>query len=170
MAKLEMGKLMFRGSRFRFAAIAVTAALVILTGCGGGNSGSGGGIVDPPAPTGLIATAGNAQVSLSWTASSGATSYHVKRSTTTDSGYTQVGAPTTASYTDTGLTNGIQYFYVVSAVNSAGESANSAQVNATPAAPAANLPGPSAALFASPMYTCVNNYYVATNGSDSNPG
>jgi parallel beta-helix repeat protein len=145
--------------------------LFILIGCGGSSGPSGGGgAVVPATPVGLMATAGNAQVSLSWTASSGATSYHVKRSTTSGSGYMQVGAPTAASFTDTGVSNGTEYFYVVSAVNSAGESANSAQVNATPVAPSANLPGPSAALFASPMYTCVNNYYVATNGSDSNPG
>jgi hypothetical protein len=35
---------------------------------------------------------------------------------------------------------------------------------------AAQLPGPSAELFASPYYTCVHNYYVATTGSDSNNG
>jgi hypothetical protein len=31
-------------------------------------------------------------------------------------------------------------------------------------------PGPSAALFANPPYTCVTNYYVTTSGSDSNNG
>ncbi len=36
---------------------------------------------------------------------------------------------------DTGLTNGTAYFYVVSAVNSAGESGNSAEASGTPAAP-----------------------------------
>ena len=86
----------------------------------------------PTAPAGLQATAGNAQVSLAWTASSGATSYHVKRSTTSGGPYTQVAAPTSTSYTDTGLTNGTTYYYVVSALNSAGESANSSQVSATP--------------------------------------
>ncbi len=79
----------------------------------------------PPIPTGLIATAGNAQISLTWAISSGATSYHVKRSTTTGGPYTQVSAPTTNSFTDTSLTNGTKYFYVVSALNSSGESANS---------------------------------------------
>ena len=88
----------------------------------------------PSAPTGLQATPGNAQVSLSWTTSSGATSYHVKRSTTNGSGYAQVGAPTSASFVDTGLANGTTYYYVVSALNSAGESANSSQASATPAA------------------------------------
>jgi fibronectin type 3 domain-containing protein len=90
----------------------------------------------PAVPTGLWATAGNAQVSLSWNASSGATSYHVKRSTTSG-GETQISAPTSNSFSDTGLTNGTKYFYVVSAVNSGGESTNSSEVSATPVAPAA---------------------------------
>jgi fibronectin type 3 domain-containing protein len=93
----------------------------------------------PAAPTGLTATAGNAQVGLTWTASAGTTSYHVKRSTTSGSGYTQIANPTTASYTDTTVTNGTAYFYVVSALNGAGESANSAQATATPANVAADV-------------------------------
>jgi Glycoside hydrolase family 44/Fibronectin type III domain len=88
----------------------------------------------PPAPTGLQATAGNAQVGLSWTASTGATGYNVKRSTTSGSGYAAVSSPTATNYTDTNLTNGTTYYYVVSAVNSAGESANSSQASATPTA------------------------------------
>ena len=86
----------------------------------------------PPAPTNLVATAGNAQVALSWSASSGATSYNVQRSTTSGGPYTSIGSPTTTSYTDTGVTNGTTYYYVVAAVNSAGQSANSSQVSATP--------------------------------------
>lgn len=89
----------------------------------------------PPVPSGLTATSGNAQVSLSWSADSGATSYHVKRSTTSGGSYTQIAAPATNSYTDTGLTNGTTYYYVVGAVNSVGESANSVQASATPTAP-----------------------------------
>ncbi len=89
----------------------------------------------PAVPVAVVATAGNAQAVLTWTASSGATSYHVKRGTTSGGPYAQVGAPASASYTDSGLTNGTTYYYVVSAVDSAGESANSAQVSATPAAP-----------------------------------
>ena len=38
------------------------------------------------------------------------------------------------SYTDTGLSNGTPYYYVVSAVNACGESADSSQVSATPTA------------------------------------
>jgi hypothetical protein len=91
----------------------------------------------PAAPGNPAATAGNAQTSLSWSASSGATSYRVKRATASGGPYTQVAAPTTTSYTDTSLTNGTTYYYVVSAVNSTGEGSNSTQVSATPTAPVA---------------------------------
>jgi hypothetical protein len=95
----------------------------------------GTGTLPPSAPSGLAATAGNAQVSLNWNASSGATSYHVKRSTTSGGPYTSI-APnvTTTSHTDTSVANGTTYHYVVSAVNSAGESGNSTQASATPQA------------------------------------
>jgi fibronectin type 3 domain-containing protein len=87
----------------------------------------------PSAPTGLIAAPGNGTVALSWTASSGATSYIVQRSSTSGSGYANVsGTVATASFTDTGLTNGDTYYYVVAAANIGGTSANSAQVSATP--------------------------------------
>jgi hypothetical protein len=91
--------------------------------------------VPPTAPTNLTAMAGDTQVSLAWSASSGATSYHVKRSTTSGGPYTQIAAPTSSSYVDTSVTDGTTYYYVVSALNSAGESANSAQVSALPSAP-----------------------------------
>jgi len=86
----------------------------------------------PPVPTALHVTAGNSQISLSWNSSTTATSYHLKRSTTAGGPYTTVSSPTTTTFTDTGLTNGTSYFYVVSALNSAGESANSSEASATP--------------------------------------
>jgi fibronectin type 3 domain-containing protein len=101
---------------------------------GGGNGGSGGSNA-PSAPTGLTATAANAQVNLTWNASFGATAYYVKRSTTTGSPYTQIATPTTTSYADNSVTNGTKYYYVVSAYNSYGQSANSAEVSATPTPP-----------------------------------
>ena len=95
-----------------------------------------GGTATPSAPSGLTATAGNAQVSLAWSASSGATSYNVKRSTTSGGSYAAVATGITAtSYVNTGLTNGTTYYYVVSAVNASGESANSAQASAKPVGP-----------------------------------
>ncbi|MGH9748004.1 MAG: glycoside hydrolase family 44 protein [Candidatus Acidiferrales bacterium] len=132
-------------------ALLALLALVCLTSCAGltgsssgkgGDGGGGGTSTVPPVPASLEATAGNAQVSLTWNASTGATSYHVRRSTTSVGPYAQVSAPMFASFTDTGLANGTKYFYVVSALNSAGESANSAQASATPAEPTAIPPAP----------------------------
>jgi fibronectin type 3 domain-containing protein len=120
----------------------------------------------PAAPTGLQATAGNAQVSLTWTASTGATSYHVKRAITNGGPYTQVSAPTGANFADTGLTNGTTYYYVVSALNSAGESANSTQASATPVAPAAPPAAPTG-LQATAGNTQVSLTWTTTSGATS---
>jgi hypothetical protein len=79
----------------------------------------------------LTATAGSTQVVLNWSASSGATSYNVKSSTTNGGPYSIIASPTTTSYTNTGLVSGTTYFYVVSALNGAGESTNSSQVSTT---------------------------------------
>src|SRR5205823_2097017 len=70
----------------------------------------------PAAPTGVTATAGNAQVTVTWAASAGATSYTVKRGTVSGGPYAVVASAIAAlSYVDGGLTNGTPYFYVVTA-------------------------------------------------------
>ncbi len=90
----------------------------------------------PSAPTGLTASAGNGTVTLSWTASSGATSYSVYRGTTSGGeGTTPIATGiTSTNYQDTNVTNGITYYYKVSASNSVGESALSNEASATPIA------------------------------------
>jgi fibronectin type 3 domain-containing protein len=100
---------------------------------GNSNQASATPLGPPAAPGNLAATAGNAQVSLSWNASATATSYAVKRATVSGGPYTTVVSNlTTTNYTDTGLVNGTTYFYVVTASNSVGESGNSNQAPATP--------------------------------------
>ncbi len=88
----------------------------------------------PAAPTGLKATAGNAVVSLSWTGSTGASSYNVYQGTASGAETLLKSGVTTASYSDTTVANGTTYFYQVSAVNSAGTSAKSGEASATPQA------------------------------------
>ena len=87
------------------------------------------------APTGLTATAGISQVTLAWTASSGATSYNVYRGATAggESATPLVTGIAGTSYTDTGLTNGTPYYYAVAAVNAGGTSPLSAEAFAKPA-------------------------------------
>ncbi len=59
-------------------------------------------------------------------------SYNVKRSTTSGGSYTTIGTLTSTTYTDTNVSNGSTYYYVVSAINTLGENPNSAEVTATP--------------------------------------
>jgi hypothetical protein len=89
----------------------------------------------PPVPAGLSGVAENGQAALTWASSSSATSYNVKRSTTNGGPYSIVANVTTTNYTDTGLVNGTTYYYVVSALNPAGESANSVQLALSPRPP-----------------------------------
>ncbi|HUZ08088.1 MAG TPA: hypothetical protein VMV89_11445, partial [Candidatus Paceibacterota bacterium] len=86
----------------------------------------------PASPVGLSAGGWDSAVTLKWLAASGASSYNVKRAITNGGPYAIVSNVTTTNYTDTGLINGTNYYYVVSALNTAGESANSAQASATP--------------------------------------
>ena len=89
----------------------------------------------PGSPTGLAATAGNGQVALTWTAPAGATSYSVYR------GGIMVASTASASYTDTGLTNGTAYtYYVVAFKQNSIASTASSTVSATPQVSGASAP------------------------------
>lgn len=90
----------------------------------------------PPPPTGLAATAGNAQVSLTWTGAPYATGYNIQRATTPTGPFLRVGTTTSNTrFTDASLKNNTAYYYSVSAVNAAGESGNSNVVTVTPRPP-----------------------------------
>ncbi|MES1244733.1 MAG: proprotein convertase P-domain-containing protein [Acidobacteriota bacterium] len=91
----------------------------------------GGGCTPPAPPTGVTATpASQTQINVSWTASSGATSYNILRSTTSGGPYSLAGTSATTSFSDTGLTCNTTYYYVVQAVGGC-TSGNSAQASAT---------------------------------------
>ncbi|HAO80402.1 MAG TPA: hypothetical protein DCQ92_15830, partial [Verrucomicrobia subdivision 3 bacterium] len=86
----------------------------------------------PLAPTNLMTTAGDAQASLKWNASAGATGYNVKQSTDRGATYNLIATVTATNYINTGLVNGEVYYYVVSAVYSGGETADSVAASAAP--------------------------------------
>ena len=98
---------------------------------------SGGTLSAPSAPTGLAATVGSGSVNLTWNGAGGATSYTVKRGVASGGPYVTVGnvgsSPT--SFTDSGLTNGTTYYYIVTGTNSAGTSPNSLELPAIPILP-----------------------------------
>jgi hypothetical protein len=96
--------------------------------------------VPPGAPTLNVPTAGNASVSLSWSAPSsngGATitDYAVYRSTTAGGEAFLATTGGALTYNDLAVSNGTTYYYQVAAINSAGTGALSNERSATPAAP-----------------------------------
>jgi lysophospholipase L1-like esterase len=98
-----------------------------------------GGAADlpPAAPTGLTATPGNERVSLDWNdnGEGDLDGYNVYRSTTHGSGYGKLNVSLVddSSYTDNTVTNGIPYYYVVTAVDfNSHESNHSNEATATP--------------------------------------
>ncbi|MGD0058154.1 MAG: cellulase family glycosylhydrolase [Verrucomicrobiia bacterium] len=89
----------------------------------------------PPAPTGLTAVAGDGVVMLSWNAVSAASSYNVIRGTTEGGPYTTtngVAGETGTNYTDTSVSDGTTYYYVVTAVDAGGQSGDSNEAEALP--------------------------------------
>jgi cellulose 1,4-beta-cellobiosidase len=120
----------------------------------------------PPSPTGLTATAGNALVSLVWTASAGATSYGVSRGTASGGPYSAIATGLTAtSYADRAVANGTTYYYVLTAANANGSSPYSNQASATPASPAA--PAAPTGLEARPSRTSVTLAWTVSPGATS---
>jgi alpha-L-rhamnosidase len=108
-----------------------------------------------PTPNDLIAHPGNSSVTLSWNPP-GAANYQVKRATVSGGPYSVLSSTLTApNYSDTAVTNGQTYYYVVSAVNGGVQSANSSQVAASPSA---NIPNYS---FETPV---VSGYVYTVNG------
>jgi hypothetical protein len=87
----------------------------------------------PLAPAGLTATAVGEQINLSWAASAGASGYNLKRSTASGGPYTTIATNLAyLNYSDSGLTDGTAYYYVVTATNIYGESASSLEASARP--------------------------------------
>lgn len=119
-------------------------------------------LTPPAAPVGLTATAGDAEVALDWADSSEGdlAGYRVYQASAPGGPFTLLtpGSLLNSLYTDAGLVNGSTYFYVVTAVDAAGnESAFSVEVSATPAAPGGGGGTP-----------WINEFHYDDKGRDSN--
>lgn len=93
--------------------------------------------VIPAAPAAVVAQVGDGQVTIGWDAVPEAVSYNIYRSEqsgVTKSSGVMHGTVSNPSV-EPGLMNGTPYFFVVTAVNLAGESVESSEVSAIPAAP-----------------------------------
>ncbi|MDE1862849.1 MAG: fibronectin type III domain-containing protein [Thaumarchaeota archaeon] len=132
---------------------------------------------DPSAPTSLVAAGGDAQISLSWSApssdgGSAITGYNIYRGTASggETKYSSVSSSQTA-YNDTSVTNGIKYYYEVTAVNAVGESARSGEASATPQTDATAPPAPTG-LTANPGNETVSLSWTApsSNGGSAITG
>jgi titin len=104
----------------------------------------------PSAPQGFKATAGNAQITLNWSAPAtdggGAiTGYRVYRGTN-DSSLSVLTSVTMMTFVDTGLVAGQTYYYEICATNQAGEGAMTTVLSATPP-PATTPPTDNTMLF-----------------------
>jgi alpha-tubulin suppressor-like RCC1 family protein len=110
-------------------------AVTSIPACGVGGSGTLTPTIAPASPAGLTASSGNGRISLSWMAVSAASSYSLKRSSVSGGPYAPVAGSSSlsaASFVDLGLAQGTAYYYVVSAMNPYGESADSAEVRGVP--------------------------------------
>ena len=127
----------------------------------GGVSGNSTIVSTPPAaPASLNAYPGNAQISLRWSPVIGATNYVILRGTSSGNETVVVAATTNTTYTDTGLLNGTNYFYVVYAVGTGGNSIYSPEASAAPFA------GPPPIYWVNAITTSAQGWNVNTNWSN----
>jgi fibronectin type 3 domain-containing protein len=95
----------------------------------------------PFPPGGLAASAGDGQAVLTWNPVANASGYNVQRSLTSGASYLVIAENlASTTFTNIGLTDGTNYYYVVSATNAAGEGANSTEVSALPLPPLPAVP------------------------------
>jgi hypothetical protein len=116
----------------------------------------------PGAPSNLaVLETGDGQVSLAWTEAFNTAAYNIYYSTSpgvTKVSGTKFGTTTGTNAIVTGLENDTRYYFVVTAVNSSGESGASNEVSATPA-----VPGP----FAQTDLTGTWRFNILVSGTNS---
>lgn len=121
-------------------------------------------------PSGIQVTAGDSQVTVSWTAAAGATSYNIYYSQASGQETTASGVKLTNQTSPQvipGLQNGTTYYFVVTAVNATGESVVSSEKSATPAATPQPPASPTGVKVSSPGIGQMSVSWTAVVGATS---
>ncbi|UCG68470.1 MAG: fibronectin type III domain-containing protein, partial [Thermoplasmata archaeon] len=131
------------------------------------------GALPPEAPMDLTATAGDSYVNLTWNApasdgGSPITIYRIYRGTSSDSLNLLIEVGDVLYFNDTGVNNGITYYYKVSAINVIGEGplSDGDDVSATPSS-LINQPPTCLINSPSPWETIFGIYEISGTASDS---
>jgi fibronectin type 3 domain-containing protein len=93
-------------------------------------------VARPEAPTGLSAESGEGLITLSWKASTRASSYTVKRATSPGGPFTTIAVSQGPTHEDRDVDPRMTYYYSVSAMNPAGRSPATDVVSSKPGSPA----------------------------------
>jgi len=140
----------------------------MLAACGSSGSGGTNTTNDtlPLAPSGINASAGDGVIDIGWNSVTGATGYNLywgRSSGVTKQNGTRI-ADVSSPHSLAGLTNGTTYYFIVSAENTMGEGAASAEASATPRiSPPQQVTG----LTVTPLVQGVQLSWNAVNGADS---
>ncbi len=86
----------------------------------------------PAGPSDPKASSGDTRVDLSWALVPGANTYTVLRSITSGGPYATIATVPGPGYTDNSVTNGTNYYYVITIASGVGQGSTSAQVSAKP--------------------------------------
>ena len=124
----------------------------------------------PDVPAGLIAASGNGQVTITWDAVPAATSYNIYWSETSGVSKTtgeKFSDITNNSYTHTGLTNGTTYYYIVTSINSYGESVESYEISSAPGSTDGAPPTGSIAINNNAVYTASADVTLSLSSSST---
>jgi large repetitive protein len=127
----------------------------------------------PGAPTGLTASPGDAQITLTWSApiddgGQPITYYNIYRGTEAGGEAFLITVESALTYTNIGLTNGQTYFYLVSAINGVGQGGLSNEVSATPTL-APTAPSAPIGLTATSAYAQINLAWSLPSSNGSSP-